>query len=244
MLEGVSKIQITDATPDTRRRPQPEEGPLSILYEDEAILVVDKPAGQVIHPTYKNTSGTLLNAVLWRVRTRADAQPGILTRLDKDTSGVVLIALSPALHAAMQRDGTAGRIKKEYVAIVCGEPEPSCGVISLPLARDVQDRRRVVVTPAGAPSETRYERLASRDGFSIVRCELRTGRTHQIRVHLASRGWPIVGDAVYGSADARITRQALHARRLTLTHPSTRETLVIESPVPADLVPLIGETAV
>ena len=243
MLEGVPKIQLSDSTSDNRRRPQPEEGPLSILYEDEAILVVDKPAGIVIHPTYKNTSGTLINAVLWHVRIRADAQPGILTRLDKDTSGVVLIALSPALHASMQRNGAA-RIKKEYLAVVRGVPEPSSGRISLPLARDSGDRRRVVVTAEGAPSETHYECIASRDGRSVVRCELLTGRTHQIRVHLASQGWPIVGDAVYGLPDPCIARQALHARRITFTHPVTRETLLIESPIPGDLAPLIGETAV
>lgn len=242
MLEGVPKIQITDAAPDTRRRPQPEEGPLSILYEDESILVVDKPSGQVIHPTYKNTTGTLLNAVLWRLRDRAGAQPGILTRLDKDTSGVVLIALSPSLHASMQRDGAAGRVKKEYLAVVRGVPEPASGRISLPLARDSQDRRRVVVDPEGAPSETHYDSVASRDGLTVVRCELRTGRTHQIRVHLTSRGWPIVGDAIYGSLDPRISRQALHAWRIGFTHPITRQTLVIESPIPGDLAPLIGET--
>src|SRR5262245_1404752 len=99
---------------DERRRPQPEEGPLTIIHEDEQLIVLDKPPGVVVHPTYKNTSGTLLNAVLWRVRDRADAQPGILTRLDKNTSGVVVIALTPIAHATLQRDATAGRVVKEY----------------------------------------------------------------------------------------------------------------------------------
>src|SRR5690349_25046234 len=118
MLDQVDKIQSRPS--DVRRRPQPEEGPLSILFEDESVIILDKPAGVVVHPTYKNTSGTLLNAVLWRYRGRDDIQPGILTRLDKDTSGVVVIALTAALHAAIQRDMSAGLVKKEYLAAVCG----------------------------------------------------------------------------------------------------------------------------
>src|SRR6188768_1203440 len=112
MLHRMDKIQ--SRAPDLRRRPQPEEGSLSILFEDGSVAVLDKPAGIVVHPTYKNTSGTLLNALLWRYRDRDTIQPGILTRLDKDTSGIVVVALTPALHATMQRDMSAGRIKKEY----------------------------------------------------------------------------------------------------------------------------------
>ncbi|MET0214503.1 MAG: RluA family pseudouridine synthase [Vicinamibacterales bacterium] len=189
MPEVTREIQTTDV----RRRPQPEEGPLTIIYEDEWTLVVNKPAGVVVHPTYKNTSGTILNAVLWRVRDRPGAQPGILTRLDKDTSGLVVIALMPDVHATMQKDAAGGRTSKHYVAVVVGSPEPRQGQIVLPLARDPGDRRRVVVTPDGAPCETRYEVLSSHEGQSIVRCELVTGRTHQIRVPLAARGWPILG---------------------------------------------------
>jgi 23S rRNA pseudouridine1911/1915/1917 synthase len=240
MLERVSKFQPNDSAVDTRRRPQPEEGPLSILYEDEAMLVLDKPAGIVIHPTYKNTSGTLLNAVLWRMRDRVDPRPGILTRLDKDTSGVVVIALMPEVHAAMQRDAAAGRVDKAYLAVVRGTPDPPAGRIRLPLARDPQDRRRVIATADGAPSETRYELVASRDGRSLLRCTLITGRTHQIRVHLASNGWPIVGDAVYGQADATMPRQALHASRIELPHPITRVPLAFQTPAPPDLQPLIA----
>src|SRR5205085_6976333 len=135
-----------------------------VLFEDDAVIVLDKPAGIVVHPTYKNASGTLLNAVLWRYRARADAQPGILTRLDKDTSGVVVIALTPALHASMQRDMTARRVTKEYIAIVSGKPSPAQGRITLPLGRSSEDRRIVVVRTDGAACETDYELVASQDG--------------------------------------------------------------------------------
>jgi 23S rRNA pseudouridine1911/1915/1917 synthase len=225
-----------------RRRPLPEEGPLTVVFEDDDIIVLDKPPGIVVHPTYKNWSGTLLNSVLWRVRERTGAQPGILTRLDKDTSGLVVMALTPEVHAAMQRDQTAGRIRKEYLAVVQGSPHPVSGSIALPLGRDTADRRRVVVIETGAPSETRYEVIAAApDDRSLVRCELVTGRTHQIRVHLASRGWPIVGDALYGVPHETMTRQALHAWRVQLPHPITRQPIDLEAPIPRDIRGLIGE---
>jgi len=221
-------------TPDTRRRPQPEEGPLAIVFEDDWAIVLAKPPGIVVHPTYKNTSGTLLNAVLWRFRDRAHVQPGILTRLDKDTSGLVVVALTPAVHAVMQKDGAAGRIRKRYLALVRGIPEPRAATISLPLARDIGDRRRVVVTPNGAACETRYEVLAATSDLSLLECEPVTGRTHQIRVHLAASGWPILGDAVYGEPSTAIARQALHAWRVSMPHPVTRKPLELEAPLPDD----------
>jgi 23S rRNA-/tRNA-specific pseudouridylate synthase len=135
----------------------------------------------------------------------------------------------------MQRDAAAGRIDKTYLAVVRGTPHPPTGTIRLPLARDPQDRRRVIATPEGAASETRYEIVASRDGLSVVRCTPVTGRTHQIRVHLASTGWPVVGDSVYGVADAAIARQALHAFRIVLPHPLTRVPLAFQAPLPPDL---------
>jgi 23S rRNA pseudouridine1911/1915/1917 synthase len=236
MPEVSTEFQSTE-----RRRPLPEEGPLSIVFEDEWIIVLDKPPGIVVHPTYKNWSGTLLNSVLWRMRERADAQPGILTRLDKDTSGLVVMALTPEVHAAMQRDQAARRIDKTYLAVVQGTPEPARGTIALPLGRDLADRRRVVVTDTGAPSETRYEVMATLDeNASLVRCELVTGRTHQIRVHLAARGWPIVGDAMYGVTSATITRQALHAWRIRFPHPITRQPLDLEAALPTDIRTLTG----
>ena len=223
--------------PDSTLRsvPEPEDAPLDILFEDEYLIAVNKPAGVVVHPTYKRLSGTLLNAVLWHVRDRGDVRPGILTRLDKDTSGLVVVAFGDGVHAAMQRDGAAGRTRKEYLAVVHGAPRPASGVIRTPLARDPDDRRRVIVTPGGAASETRYEVTRSLEGnLSLVRCELVTGRTHQIRVHLSSLGWPIVGDSLYGGQTDVMTRQALHAWRLSMPHPVTRTHLVIEAPLPAD----------
>lgn len=241
MLDQVDKIQ-SDAV-DLRRRPQPEEGSLSILFEDESVLVLDKPPGVVVHPTYKNTSGTLLNSVLWRYRHRNGVQPGILTRLDKDTTGVVVVALTPELHAAMQRDMVAGRIAKQYLAVVRGVPHPLQGTIALPLGRSAEDRRIVVVREDGAPCQTRYEvvwhRSADGDDMSVVRCELLTGRTHQIRVHLAASGWPVIGDRVYGQESPLMPRQALHSWRVTFPHPVTRDPITVTSTIPADIDALL-----
>ena len=205
-------------------------------------MAINKPAGVVIHPTYRNTSGTILNGILWHLRDREGVRPGLLSRLDKDTSGVVLVALSAGAHAQMQRDAHAGRVAKQYLAVVTGSPKAREGIIRLRLRRDRADRRRVVVAGDGAPSETRYRVLTSVDGWSLLSCELVTGRTHQIRVHLAACGWPLVGDRLYGLPDARIARQALHAWRATVPHPATRQLLTVEAPVPPDLEPFCSET--
>ena len=167
----------------------------------------------------------------------------MLGRLDKQTSGLVLVSKRPAIQAALQRTGAALRIHKEYLAVVWGKPTPQRGTIDLALDRDPWDRRRVTVTDRGGqPAVTKYERLASsardtveaKPGFSIVRCQLVTGRTHQIRVHLATKGWPIVGDATYGRPHP-FPRQALHAWRLTFPHPVTRKEITITAPLPADI---------
>src|SRR5690348_14583834 len=259
VAEGAAVEVTLPSTATLRARPLPEDTPLDVLYEDDVLLVVNKPAGMVVHPSYKQTGGTLLNAVIGRLRDRAGSQPGILTRLDKDTSGLVVIALSASVHAVLQRDAAAGRIRKEYLAFVRGTPRPSRGRITTPIARDPNDRRRMMASPNGMRSETFYEvtsrlpapniergepapgnRELGLDGCSIVRCELITGRTHQIRVHLASQGWPIVGDAVYGEPSAAIGRQALHAWRIALPHPMSRNPLAIEAPLPADTQALLA----
>jgi 23S rRNA pseudouridine1911/1915/1917 synthase len=221
-----------------RTRPQAEAGVLDVLHEDDHLLALNKPAGVVVHPSYKNVSGTLINAVLWHLRDRGDVRPGIVTRLDRDTSGVLLVSLTPGVHARLQRTP----IRKEYLAVVAGLPQPRSGTIELPLDRDPEDRRRVMVRADGLPSTTHYEVLSTAAGVSVLRCELGTGRTHQIRVHLAARGWPLVGDATYGVGDARLTRQALHAWRVTFEHPVTSAPLRITAPAPRDLAPLLNDT--
>ena len=218
-----------------RQRATPEPIPLDVLYEDDELIAVNKPAGMVVHPSFRNPSGTLLNGVLWRVRDRKGIRPGPVSRLDKDTSGVVVVALSPGVHASIQRDARAARVTKEYVAIVRGAPRPPHGQLTLPLRRDPADRRKVIADPAGLPSETTYSVLASRDGYSLVGCRLGTGRTHQLRVHLASTGSPIAGDTTYGSPESTISRQALHAWRFTFPHPRSRQMVKIEAALAEDI---------
>lgn len=220
-----------------RRRPAAEPLPVEVLYEDDDLLIANKPAGQVAHPAFRNTTGTLLNALLAHARGRW--QPTLVSRLDKDTSGLVLVAKRAEVHAALQRLMQQNGIEKDYLAIVRGRPVPAKGTIDLALDRDPWDRRRVMVRDRGGqPSVTRYERLSvSTDrALSLVRCRLITGRTHQIRVHLAAKGWPILGDATYGVRDAAMPRQALHAWRLAFDHPHKRTRLTVTAPPPADML--------
>jgi 23S rRNA pseudouridine1911/1915/1917 synthase len=249
-----------------------DELPLSILYEDEHLLAVDKPAGLVVHPTARRRRGTLLNALLWHLRPAlceppsaapAGARPGLVNRLDRDTSGVVLVAKSRAAHAGLARAMKQRSMEKDYLAVVYGRAPLRKGRIDLDLLRDPHDRRRITPLPAaasaGAPppqgrnAVTLYEVLAEVQHpagawLSLLRCRLVTGRTHQIRVHLAAVGLPIVGDPLYGEprhrgiADPALAaacrdfpRQALHARRLALRHPLTRQQLELQAPIPADL---------
>jgi 23S rRNA pseudouridine1911/1915/1917 synthase len=209
---------------------------VTVLYEDEWIAAIDKPPGVVVHPTYRNWTGTILNGLLWRYQSRA-VEPRIATRLDKDTSGLVIVALSADVHARVQRDMSAGRVRKEYLAIVRGVPTPASDIIALPLARSAEDRRRVVVSADGQPCRTQYQVLSTANGSAVVRCVLLTGRSHQIRVHLSASGWPIEGDRVYGPPDTAIHRhrQALHAWRVTMPHPISRRPLEFEAPIPADM---------
>ena len=236
-----------------------EDVAIDVLYEDDHLLALNKPAGVVVHPTHAYLAGTLMNALLWHARAwPAGHRPSLVGRLDKLTSGIVLVARTAAVHAALQRAMASRGAEKDYLALVYGRVEPDRGDIGLHLARDRSDRRRVVASgTSGAPSLTRFERVASVPapgaGLALLRCRLATGRTHQIRVHLAARGWPIVGDPVYGEprwsaiADpvlagvlASFPRQALHAWRLAITHPVTGARLAIEAAPPADLVYLLA----
>jgi 23S rRNA pseudouridine1911/1915/1917 synthase len=227
---------------------------LDVLYEDEHLIAVNKPPGLVVHPTYGHSDGTVMNALLWRARAWRDAdRPSIVGRLDKLTSGIVLAAKSASAHAGLQRALAAGAAEKRYLAVVYGRVPAARGTIDLRLRRDPRDRRRVVASrTAGAPSVTRYERLgrvrAAPVGLTLLACRLVTGRMHQIRVHLAAAGWPLVGDPKYGQPLWRgmedpalreelraFARQALHAWRLTVRHPLTGATLHVEAPLPSDL---------
>lgn len=235
-------IELPEAA--RRERPKAEALPLDVLYEDNDLVVVNKPAGQVAHPAFKNVTGTLLNALLGHA---AGAwTPGLVTRLDRDTSGLVMVAKRPRIQKSLQQAMARGEVEKEYLAIVRGKPSPRRGLIDLALDRDPWDRRRVMVRDRGGqPSVTRYERVSTAgDGtMSLVRCRLVTGRTHQIRVHLAAKGWPILGDAVYGVQDPRVRRQALHAWRLAFLHPSTGVPMTLTAPVPDDLEVLLAHAA-
>ncbi len=226
-----------------RVRPQPENIAIEVLFEDDHLLAINKPAGVVVHPSYKHSSGTLINALLWRAeRWPSGDKPALLTRLDKMTSGVLLVAKRSAVVAALQREMKAERIEKDYLAVVARKP-PTRATIDLALDRDPWDRRRVTVTDRGGQrAVTRLTRLAaarqpSGDWYSLVQCRLVTGRMHQIRVHLAHKGWPLVGDPVYGRATPGVTfdRQALHAWKVALKHPVTGDPLAIEAPLPEDL---------
>jgi 23S rRNA pseudouridine1911/1915/1917 synthase len=221
---------------------QAEDLPVDVRYEDDDLLVVNKPPGLVSHPAIRHSSGTLLNALL--AYARGQWTPALVSRLDKGTSGVMLVAKSRNTHAALQRMSSANAIEKDYLAIVRGRP-PRRGTIDLNLDRDPWDARRVTVRDrGGVPSVTCFERLTCvpvpPDGFlSLVRCRLITGRMHQIRVHLAARGWPIVGDVTYGVKFTGIERQALHAWRLAFPHPYTTERVEALAPPPSDMAGLL-----
>lgn len=233
-----------------RVRPAPEALRLEVLYEDDELIAINKPAGLVVHPSYRNTTGTLMNGLLARAQGWPEGStPALLGRLDKLTSGIVIVTKRRTVHAALQRAMAANRIDKDYLAIVRGKPIPLKGTIDLALDRDPWDRRRVTVTDRGGqPSVTKYERLATTGTFSSVRCRLITGRTHQIRVHLAAKRWPIVGDPAYGFSSHVLRpetpgfpRQALHAWRVAFKHPVSGCELAIEAPIPADMRALAAE---
>jgi len=238
-VQAGDELRVRVAGIPKRERPRGESLPIDVLYEDDDLLAVNKPAGIVVHPSFKHASGTLINGLLERARSwPAGSAPALVGRLDKLTSGVVLVTKRTEIHAALQRATASRRIDKDYLAIVRGKPSPPRGTIDLALDRDPWDRRRVTVTDRGGqPSVTRYERVSTHNGYSLVRCRLITGRTHQIRVHLAAKHWPIIGDAVYGGADVEppFPRQALHAWRLALRQPRTGRELVIEAPLPEDM---------
>jgi 23S rRNA pseudouridine1911/1915/1917 synthase len=222
-----------------------EDIPLSIVYEDADLIVIDKPAGLVVHPAAGHDRGTLVNAILAHAPDLkgigGEMRPGIVHRLDKDTSGLIVVAKHDAAYRELQRQFKSRLIQKVYLALVEGRLAPREGIVDAPIARDRIHRKRMAVSADGRPSLTRYKvirdlRLAEA-AYSYVEAHPETGRTHQIRVHFAWLGHPLVGDTLYGrkKPSLPIGRQFLHAARLTLRLPSIGEERTFESPLPDDL---------
>ncbi len=251
--------------------PRPEPIPLNIVYEDSSLIIVDKPAGLVVHPAAGNWTGTLVNALLAHCGDSLSGiggvrRPGIVHRLDKDTSGLIVIAKTDAAHQALAAQfashGRDGQLERSYLAIVWGVPAPPKGRIETGIGRKITNRQKMAaVVEGGKPAVTHYEvakRLPDdphRPAASLVKCTLETGRTHQIRVHMAHIGHPLLGDMTYGAgfaASARMLstggqsllqalgRQALHAQSLSFVHPVTGEKLVFESALPDDMADLLA----
>ena len=234
----------------------PENIPLEIIYEDDHLLVVNKRPGMVTHPAYGNYTGTLVHALLFHVQSIGGgppSRPGIVHRLDKDTSGLLVVAKTDQAHAHLSRQFADHSIEREYHAIVWGRMRAATGTIEATLARSKRDRKKVAVIKGGKEAVTDYEVMQSFQFLTLVRLRLRTGRTHQIRVHLAHIGHPVFGDPTYGGRQAAwagsegkrvsqaanllklITRQALHARTIGFRHPATGEQMRFDSDLPADM---------
>ncbi len=218
---------------------------IPILYEDADLLVVDKPAGLVIHPAYKHPDGTLFDAVSAYVQMRSETKPCLLHRLDKDTSGAILLAKTEVARRHLVRQFERRAIRKTYLALVCGELHPASGEIDAPLRRDPTDRRRMQIHPQGAAARTIYQTLKMlRPGFALLQLFPITGRMHQLRIHLAARGAPIIGDTLYAGpgrwSPLNPSRQCLHAQALTFQHPTTGQRLSVESPLPADMQAILA----
>ena len=233
--------------------------PLTIVFEDAHLLVVDKPAGLVVHPAAGNLDGTLVNALLHHCAGRLSgiggvARPGIVHRIDKDTSGLLVVAKTDPAHEGLAAQFARHSVERRYTAIVAGVPVPPAGRIEGALARSTANRQKMAIVGAGRGKHavTHYRTVQAFAGAAQVECRLETGRTHQIRVHMASIGHALLGDGVYGRTPGRLApllkglhflRQALHAATLGFQHPVTQEFLSFESPLPADMLALIDGLA-
>jgi 23S rRNA pseudouridine1911/1915/1917 synthase len=239
---------------------EPQDIPLRIIFEDEHLLVVDKPAGLVVHPAAGNRDGTLVNALLHHCGASLSgiggvARPGIVHRIDKDTSGLLVVAKTDVAHEGLAKQFAAHSIDRRYLAIVSGVPKAGEGVIDAPLARSAANRKKIAIVEGGRGKRavTRWRRLEPLAGAALVECRLETGRTHQVRVHMASIGHPLVGDPVYGRArkthrellkELHFHRQALHAAHLGFVHPITKGRLSFDSALPSDMQELFSALGV
>jgi 23S rRNA pseudouridine1911/1915/1917 synthase len=238
----------------------PQDIALTVVYEDEHLLVVDKPAGMVVHPAAGNPDGTLVNALLHHCRGKLSgiggvARPGIVHRIDKGTSGLLVVAKSDVAHEGLARQFADHSIERVYLAVCNGRPNPPSGTIATRIGRSDANRKKMAVLPKdssrGKHAITHYRTLRELKGCSLVECRLETGRTHQVRVHLSSIGHALLGDSVYGRPNSRVRevlqrlgfrRQALHAAVLGFVHPVTGDELRFESVLPPDIKELIDET--
>ncbi len=243
-LHGGEQISVQPMLSPEETAFRPEAIPLDIVYEDDTLIVINKPAGLVVHPGSGNWQGTLLNALLAHApQLSAVPRAGIVHRLDKDTSGLLVIAKTLTAQTDLVRQLQARSVSREYRAVVHGRLARG-GTMEGAIGRDPRSRIRMAVTPSGKPAVTHYTVLEQLPRATVLACRLETGRTHQIRVHLQKLGHPIWGDPVYGPRNApatpRFPRQALHAEKLALVHPQTGKTLEWQAPLPEDMRQLIA----
>jgi 23S rRNA pseudouridine1911/1915/1917 synthase len=246
-LRGGERVAWAPPTAPPPGEPLAEHRPLGVRYEDDRLLVVAKPAGLVVHPGPGHPTGTLVNALLGRPGTSLSAgggaadRPGIVHRLDKDTSGLLLVAKDDATHLALARDLAAHRVERHYLALVQGRLPAGTGTVDAPVGRHPRNRKRMAVVPAGGRhAVTHWRVLETFPAVQLTEATLETGRTHQVRVHLASLRHPLVGDRTYGAdptlaARLVVPRPFLHAWRLAFTHPATGARIDLTEPLPPDL---------
>jgi len=246
-LRGGERLAWTPPQAPPAGRPVAEDRPLAVRYEDDRLLVVAKPAGLVVHPGPGHATGTLVNALLGRAGTSLSAgggaadRPGIVHRLDKDTSGLLLVAKDDATHLALTRDLAARRVERRYLALVQGRLPAEAGTVDAPVRRHPRDRKRMAVVEAGGRrAVTHWRVLETFPAVQLVEATLETGRTHQVRVHLAALRHPLVGDRAYGAdptlaARLGVGRPFLHAWRLAFPHPADGRRVELTEPLPADL---------
>jgi 23S rRNA pseudouridine1911/1915/1917 synthase len=253
-VKGDECFQVTIPEPRPAHN-EPQDIPLKIVFEDDHLLVVDKPAGLVVHPAAGNLDGTLVNALLHHCAGKLSgiggvARPGIVHRIDKDTSGLLVVAKTDVAHEGLAKQFAAHSIDRRYLAIVSGVPKAASGIVDAPLARSAANRKKIAVVEGhrGKRAVTHWKRLEVLNDAGLVECRLETGRTHQVRVHMASIGHALLGDPVYGRSgkmhgkllkELGFHRQALHAIELGFTHPVMKSKLSLSSAMPPDMQELM-----